>query len=542
MKKTISLRITARARSRSGPPPSLCALASLLAGLLLLVGCSDTTSPERDEPAVAFTPVQDTVRADLGTTVVFAVDLENLPDAVTTFLRGETVVGTGTSHPYQAVAAGVDSLRVVVSGAGRTWTRAWTIVVADADRPPGVLNLGLAEGGDPSSVLVSWRKPLSDAWPLPIVRHYVAVTVGAPPTEAGWRDAVIDSVSQGTAALYQRLYDVHDSPLIVGDAEVYFGLRTRDEAGELSPVVSAGPFRVTRSWSIAGTVQDETGAPLAGVIIDYGCETCRSNTDVAGDFSLGPFREADRYVLRTLTLDENSTPDAVDAYYDFRTDTVGIATPMPLRIVLVGRRPLTAPCGDAFAAGGLLQLVAILTKTWSGGANEPPNARPNWQLKRWDAYPVPIWIEEAWTDVGGFDLKQVALQVVAEWNARMGREVLTPVDTPPAHGIELHFVPQFAYLGLAELVDPLGYTINEAVPNRILVRIRQEANTEVVASSVIRHELGHALGFGGHSPCPAHLMYANPAVTTPVTDDEFMAMRAVLGLPQHVPVDRYILP
>ena len=118
-------------------------------------------------------------------------------------------------------------------------------------------------------------------------------------------------------------------------------------------------------------------------------------TDVNGSWTLGPFRDIDRFVLFTATDDENSGPDVVDAYYDFVTDTLSATSPMPLEITLIGRHGLVAACEDLGEnyQGSFLNFLRDLTRTNLQGLN-------GGRLWKWESYPVTVYVPAGLSDNG----------------------------------------------------------------------------------------------------------------------------------------------
>ena len=52
--------------------------------------------------------------------------------------------------------------------------------------------------------------------------------------------------------------------------------------------------------------------------------------------------------------------------------------------------------------------------------------------------------------------------------------------------------------------------------------------TQAALDALVAHEVGHAVGIGGHSPQATDVMYTRPTVRTP-TDRDRNTLRNVLG-------------
>ncbi len=283
---------------------------------------------------------------------------------------------------------------------------------------------------------------------------------------------------------------------------------------------------------LEGVVRDEDGLPLAGIDVlcrEVGSDAGDGLTAVTGPdgrFRVAGERPGGRYLLRTLTDDH--------LFWDFESDTI-TAPAAPQVLPLVRRRSLAAGCADDYyGRDGFLGLLMDLTKT-----TQTWTARPDRRLLKWDHYPVPVHVAGG-VGTGGIDLGEAVLAAVAAWNEDLDEPYLTPVDTIPAVGIRIGF-GAIAFLGLASQLEPSGYTINEAVPRVIEITVREDLRDREAVVSIVRHELAHALGMGGHSACPDHLTYfAYQAAGSRVPRaEEIAALRAVRHLPQGLPMDHY---
>ena len=80
--------------------------------------------------------------------------------------------------------------------------------------------------------------------------------------------------------------------------------------------------------------------------------------------------------------------------------------------------------------------------------------------------------------------------------------------------------------GRAERLRPLAST---GFTTAIVIRVDMTATaTQAALDALVAHEVGHAVGIGGHSPQTTDVMYTRPTVRTP-TDRDRNTLRNVLG-------------
>ena len=80
--------------------------------------------------------------------------------------------------------------------------------------------------------------------------------------------------------------------------------------------------------------------------------------------------------------------------------------------------------------------------------------------------------------------------------------------------------------GRAERLRPLASTV---LTTAIVIRVDMTTTaTQAALDALVAHEVGHAVGIGGHSPQSTDVMYTRPTVRTP-TDRDRNTLRNVLG-------------
>jgi len=80
--------------------------------------------------------------------------------------------------------------------------------------------------------------------------------------------------------------------------------------------------------------------------------------------------------------------------------------------------------------------------------------------------------------------------------------------------------------GRAERLRPVGSTV---LTTAIVIRVDMTTTAAQAAlDALVAHELGHAVGIGGHSPETSDVMYTRPSVRSP-SDRDRATLRNVLG-------------
>jgi predicted Zn-dependent protease len=171
------------------------------------------------------------------------------------------------------------------------------------------------------------------------------------------------------------------------------------------------------------------------------------------------------------------------------------------------------------------------------------------QLYRWSTGArVRVFVEPM--GAGSVDLASAVQRAVSAWNAvPQAREFTLDVVTnrdvadvivydrslpQPVITGSCPFNPSgaagYTYFcpinGRAERLRPLASTV---LTTAIVIRVDMTTTaTQAALDALVAHEVGHAVGIGGHSPQSTDVMYTRPTVRTP-TDRDRNTLRNVLG-------------
>jgi hypothetical protein len=206
-----------------------------------------------------------------------------------------------------------------------------------------------------------------------------------------------------------------------------------------------------------------------------------------------------------------------------------------------------------------LLLAALFAVAVAVACDNPTVVRPDFaydpteltggQLYRWTTGArVRVFVEP--TAAGGVDLAVAVQRAVASWNAVpqereftldvvtnrdaadvivYDRSIPQPVVTgscpfnPSGAAGYTYFCP---LNGRAERLRPIAST---ALTTAIVIRVDMTTTaTQAALDALVAHEIGHAVGIGGHSPQTTDVMYTRPTVRTP-TDRDRNTLRNLLG-------------
>jgi len=203
--------------------------------------------------------------------------------------------------------------------------------------------------------------------------------------------------------------------------------------------------------------------------------------------------------------------------------------------------------------------LAVTAALLTGACDNPTVVRPDFAydptqltgglLYRWTTgAKVRLFVEPM--PASGFDLGMSVQRAVNSWNAVPQRREFTlelvsnrntaevivydrSVPQPVVTG-SCAFTPSgaagYTYFcplnGRAERLLPIGATVPTAA---LVIRVDMTRTaTQSALDALVAHEMGHAVGIGGHSPQPTDVMHTSPTVGTP-TERDRNTLRNLLG-------------
>jgi hypothetical protein len=292
---------------------------------------------------------------------------------------------------------------------------------------------------------------------------------------------------------------------------LYAAIRSFDDAGNASPVSPVAGAYVS-GYTVTGTCYEPlTGERVAGLAVSVTANrVVTATTDANGKYILEELAGGKAHVSVRSGDSGMKIHD-----YDLTVDLAG-STGLEHPVVLY--TPAENPLGQNVLK---LCVQAALATSRDG------------RLKKWAAYPVDVYVPP-FVNSNGIDYEDYAKRAALRWNERTGLNIFTVVDTPPANGIELVFLPreQIApHNGLADIEpDDNGFPIGATI------RIIDELGEEKLWSIAL-HELGHTIHIG-HLP-RGYLMFAGQPLPDDITDDEVKMIRLFMALPNNLDLDVY---
>jgi hypothetical protein len=188
--------------------------------------------------------------------------------------------------------------------------------------------------------------------------------------------------------------------------------------------------------------------------------------------------------------------------------------------IAIGTAAILSGCG----AG-----VAPSVGTVGGGYTPNYLSELGGDVARWSVRSVTVRATAGSESLSGGDLQALMQEAARRWNASQD-DVAVSVLTGGSADVTLTFAPSSDpdLSGRVVGVTTRTYLPQSPVSKMLSAEIKIEAGLRGEARlAVIAHELGHALGIGGHSSQSRDLMYAAPAPGTQPTQTDANTLRSI---------------
>ena len=286
--------------------------------------------------------------------------------------------------------------------------------------------------------------------------------------------------------------------------DIYAAARTRDAAGNLSPIGPVTHLYIPGIRFEAVCEDVFARSPVEGLdAIVTASASWNLTTDASGTIVI------DNVTGGTLGI-RIDTGTATSTYHRFqRTLAVDDDLFMPIPMI-----PVVAADSPLYENTLQILLDALVV----AGSNQV--------LKRWHTYPIP-WYAAAYVNGNGLDYADLTRQAAAQWNARTGLEIFVEVPAVPASGIHVQFLSRAA-MGIQNGItehenDPEGYPVGETI------KIVNDFSDPAKLYTILMHEFGHTIRLN-HLPA-GFIMYAGQPLPADITDDEVRVVQMMLAIP-----------
>lgn len=397
------------------------------------------------------------------------------------------------------------------------------------------------------TVHISWDKPLRNSLGAEVEEYHVVVDpTGGEINHSNWKQMVVlDIIEADGSDSYSATFDNTHSGIIPGTRES-FAVRPfyeLDMWGQVGTVVALTPSLPNYQW---GYVKDEMGNPMANVTVRMVTPT--GITDPRGFASeqitgpdgmfdpIGPVAQNLPMVLVTDSPDTESSPGALDAYFDYRTEPLRFEHfPDGYRFALITRYELDP---DTYGSTPRNFVEWLQTVSRSNHWNY------DYTLRKFESnlFPLKVIMEDGQSDSGD-DMAVAMRQAMQYWNDTMGEAIFVETDDIDEAQIRIEFPyqigGQYGPWGQTSLIYPVGTNFGFTVPEIIKIKVAGRIFLTDLLVFTCRHELGHTLGFYGHDE---YGLMDSPYVLDglmTLTVDELRAFKAFRGLPNSLVMSGY---
>jgi hypothetical protein len=419
----------------------------------------------------------------------------------------DSIVSVTRHYTYESTKVGDVNIRAVVTDGEGFVSHNWLLMVAavpDSIRPAPVEIVMIEPGMETGEVNIEWVAVGDDSM-TGLPSHYVVRTSPMPiDDEHAWnasseRSGEPEPAEPGTI---QRMTITGLPPA----KTVYVAVRARDDFGNYSAIPGM-VWTKARGMTVSGTVRNAvTGEPIPGVELRLVSSTATTASDGTYLLEELPAGLSQIYVEDDIYhSDFGDFFDIVYTPYDIKDKDVRDFWMLP-------NDPLvTADYPD------FLSFYIPLTELYGAEQN---------LLDTWE---VPCRVHVPAFEANGLNYQQIVMDIFDEWEGYIGIDLFEFVDAEPDTGL---YVVYFE----GDKREHYTVTVRDAegmqVQGRISLRNFYDEENLDVFKIIIRHEVGHAIGFN-HSTDDQHIMVGGrlPSVSTP-SPDEINLGKAMYNLPR----------
>lgn len=145
-------------------------------------------------------------------------------------------------------------------------------------------------------------------------------------------------------------------------------------------------------------------------------------------------------------------------------------------------------------------------------------AAPNLNLRKWNHLPIKVYFQTN-TPIGATTIEQLARDGFNLWETALGRDMWTEVLGPGGADLTVEIRPSAPQSTLATTTVFFNTSNPVILTSATMVIFTWGAIPQGDYAPTAAHEMGHALGIGGHSPTNTDIMYftgnASGLLTTP---------------------------
>ena len=405
---------------------------------------------------------------------------------------------------------------------------------------PEVPEVAVGHGPFGGEVEVSWHSV--DNSLSPVDRYEVAASGDGPITSGNFASAQLlgSFPHEGIHTRFEQVFGPGDG--LVSGRRYWFAVQARDEIDRSSPVTASPDHLVISGWHLSGVIRDHRGEPVAGVPLELAYLGVEGPPMRVWSLEDGTFQSPLLLAHDPIGLVTHAAESHPLRYYDFRIEGMDGEGRDHLDITLVPRHRLDDACSEF--GHDFLTYLRGMTKT-----TNPTNNRPDTRLRKWERFPLKVFIPEA-AGTTGLDLAGLCREMPPVWNLHLEQEVFVLTDRPDSAQVVFRFdddVPQVNGQ-VSVLLPGGGHFIGDVIPARMEVYLNATMGVAQRVQEVALHELGHVLGIADHSQCTGagYLMYVSSSgaldhgIEAAIHPDEQALVWTIINLPQEVDLANYL--